>query len=61
MSHLAGALMATTALGGAAVWTAPALAQTPPAAQAPLPFALPAQPLPAAIDAFPRTDGGRTG
>ncbi|OPH13848.1 TonB-dependent receptor (plasmid) [Azospirillum brasilense] len=61
VSHLAGALMATTALGGAAVWTAPALAQTLPAAQAPLPFALPAQPLPAAIDAFVRQTGWQIG
>jgi len=62
--HLVMALMASTALGGALALPFPALAQqSAPAAAAPqtMGFALPAQPLPAALDAFIRQTGWQIG
>ncbi|OYD83531.1 TonB-dependent receptor (plasmid) [Azospirillum brasilense] len=62
--HLVMALMATTALGGVLALPSPSLAQQPaPAAGAvqTVVFALPAQPLPAALDAFARQTGWQIG
>jgi len=56
--HLIMALLASTAVGGALAHAAPALAQQ---ADAAVTFALPAQPLPAALDAFSRQTGWQIG